>query len=73
MIRLSVRDADFEPRFVALLSQARETTETVDRVVAAILADVQSDQGASHAERSGANSHPSGECPADGVHYQRAL
>jgi histidinol dehydrogenase len=40
MIRLSVRDADFEQRFVALLSQARETTETVDRVVADILADV---------------------------------
>jgi histidinol dehydrogenase len=40
MIRLSVRDADFEQRFTALLSQARETTETVDRAVAAILADV---------------------------------
>ena len=40
MIRLSVRDADFEARFTALLSQARETTETVDRAVADIIADV---------------------------------
>jgi hypothetical protein len=39
MIRLSVRDADFESRFAALLSPARETTETVDRPVAAIIAD----------------------------------
>ncbi|WP_158924167.1 histidinol dehydrogenase [Acidisphaera sp. S103] len=40
MIRLSISDPGFEPQFVALLSQARETTETVDRVVAGILADV---------------------------------
>jgi histidinol dehydrogenase len=42
MIRLSVRDADFEARFTALLSQARETTETVDRAVAEIIAGVRS-------------------------------
>ncbi len=40
MIRLSTTDTDFESRFQALLSQARETTETVDRAVAAIIADV---------------------------------
>jgi histidinol dehydrogenase len=40
MIRLSVQDADFEARFIALLSQARETTETVDRAVADIIAAV---------------------------------
>jgi histidinol dehydrogenase len=40
MIRLSTVDADFEARFTALLSQARETTETVDRTVADILSDV---------------------------------
>jgi histidinol dehydrogenase len=40
MIRLSVHDADFETRFTALLSQARETTETVDRAVADIVAAV---------------------------------
>jgi histidinol dehydrogenase len=40
MIRLSVRDADFEVQFTALLSQARETTETVDRAVADIIAAV---------------------------------
>jgi histidinol dehydrogenase len=40
MIRLSVNDADFEVRFSALLSQARETTETVDRAVADIIAAV---------------------------------
>jgi histidinol dehydrogenase len=40
MIRLSASDTDFEARFTALLSQARETTETVDRAVAAIIADV---------------------------------
>ncbi|MDR3533610.1 MAG: histidinol dehydrogenase [Rhodopila sp.] len=40
MIRLSVKDADFETRFTALLSQARETTETVDRAVADIIAAV---------------------------------
>ncbi len=40
MIRLSAQDADFEARFTALLSQARETTETVDRSVADIIAAV---------------------------------
>ena len=40
MIRLSAGDADFEARFTALLSQARETTETVDRAVADIIAAV---------------------------------
>ena len=40
MIRLLTTDADFEARFTALLSQARETTETVDRAVAEIIAAV---------------------------------
>jgi histidinol dehydrogenase len=40
MIRLSTADSGFEAGFVALLNQARETTETVDRTVAAIIADV---------------------------------
>jgi histidinol dehydrogenase len=40
MIRLSVRDPDFEARFSALLAQARHTTETVDRAVAEIVAAV---------------------------------
>jgi histidinol dehydrogenase len=40
MIRLSTANPSFEPAFVALLNQARETTETVDRAVAAIIADV---------------------------------
>ncbi len=40
MIRLSTADAGFEAAFVALLSQARETTETVDRAVAEIIAAV---------------------------------
>jgi histidinol dehydrogenase len=40
MIRLSIRDADFEAGFSALLTQARETTETVDRAVADIIAAV---------------------------------
>src|ERR1700712_1964708 len=40
MIHLSSSDADFEARFTALLSQARETTETVDRAVADIIAAV---------------------------------
>jgi histidinol dehydrogenase len=40
MIRLTTTDPDFETRFTALLSQARETTETVDRAVADILANV---------------------------------
>jgi histidinol dehydrogenase len=40
MIRLSTAEAGFEAAFVALLSQARETTETVDRAVADIIAAV---------------------------------
>ncbi|HEY4042815.1 MAG TPA: histidinol dehydrogenase [Rhodopila sp.] len=40
MIRLATRDTDFEARFTALLGQARETTETVDRAVADIIDDV---------------------------------
>jgi histidinol dehydrogenase len=40
MIRLSIRDSDFEARFTALLGQARQTTETVDRAVAEIIAAV---------------------------------
>jgi histidinol dehydrogenase len=40
MIRLATTDPGFEARFTALLSQARETTETVDRAVADILANV---------------------------------
>ena len=40
MIRLFTTAADFEARFTALLSQARETTETVDRAVSEIIADV---------------------------------
>lgn len=40
MIRLSITDPAFDAQFAALLSQARETTETVDRAVTAILADV---------------------------------
>ncbi|HBK07020.1 MAG TPA: histidinol dehydrogenase [Acetobacteraceae bacterium] len=40
MIRLSITEPDFEARFTALLSQARETTETVDRAVADIIAAV---------------------------------
>ena len=37
---LSTRDADFEPRFLALLGQKREEAEDVDQAVAAIIADV---------------------------------
>jgi len=40
MIRLSTAQPDFDARFTALLAQARETTETVDRAVADIIADV---------------------------------
>jgi histidinol dehydrogenase len=40
MIRLSTASPGFEAAFVTLLNQARETTETVDRAVAAIVADV---------------------------------
>ena len=40
MIRLSTATSGFEAEFITLLNQARETTETVDRTVAAIVADV---------------------------------
>jgi histidinol dehydrogenase len=40
MIRLSTRDAGFEPAFRALLDDARETTAKVDADVAAIIAEV---------------------------------
>ena len=40
MIRLNTADASFEADFTALLSQARETTEAVDRTVADIIAEV---------------------------------
>ncbi len=40
MIRLSTTSPTFETEFAALLAQARETTETVDRVVASIIADI---------------------------------
>jgi histidinol dehydrogenase len=40
MIRLTTADAGFETAFTALLGQARETTESVDAAVAAIIADV---------------------------------
>ncbi len=40
MIRLATASPDFEAGFLALLHQARETTESVDRAVSAIVADV---------------------------------
>ena len=40
MIRLSTAEPTFEAGFIALLNQARETTEAVDRAVAEIVADV---------------------------------
>ncbi len=40
MIRLSTTAPDFADSFAALLAQARETTETVDSAVAAIIAEV---------------------------------
>ena len=40
MIRLTTTAPDFEPSFAALVGQARETTETVDQAVSAIIADV---------------------------------
>jgi histidinol dehydrogenase len=40
MIRLATTDPGFEAAFAALLDQSRETTESVDQVVAAIIADV---------------------------------
>jgi len=39
-VRLSLGESDFEPRFAALLAMKRETSEDVDRAVAAILAAV---------------------------------
>jgi len=43
VIRLETTDRGFEAAFTALLGQARETTETVDQAVAAIIADVRAD------------------------------
>jgi histidinol dehydrogenase len=43
MIRLDSSDAGFERNFVALLDQARETTESVDQAVSAIIADVRAE------------------------------
>jgi histidinol dehydrogenase len=40
MIRLTTTSPDFEPAFATLVGQARETTETVDKAVTAIIADV---------------------------------
>ncbi len=40
MIRITTTAPDFEPAFAALLGQARETTESVDQAVAAIIAAV---------------------------------
>jgi histidinol dehydrogenase len=40
MIRLATTDPGFEAAFAALLDQSRETAESVDQVVAAIIADV---------------------------------
>jgi histidinol dehydrogenase len=40
MIRLTTTAADFPAAFAALLAQARETTESVDKPVAAIIADI---------------------------------
>jgi histidinol dehydrogenase len=40
VIRLATNDRGFEAAFTALLGQARETTETVDHAVAAIIAEV---------------------------------
>jgi len=40
MIRLSTEDAGFEAGFLALLAQARETTNVVDQAVAAIIAEI---------------------------------
>ncbi|HEY2618792.1 MAG TPA: histidinol dehydrogenase [Acetobacteraceae bacterium] len=47
MIRLATTDSGFEAAFTALLDQARETTENVDHVVAAIIADVRAGGDAS--------------------------
>jgi histidinol dehydrogenase len=40
MIRLSTTQPDFQAAFAALLDQARETTDSVDQAVAAIIAEV---------------------------------
>ena len=40
MIRLDTTTPVFEPEFRALLDQSRETTESVDQAVSAIIADV---------------------------------
>jgi histidinol dehydrogenase len=40
MIRFSTSDTGFEAAFTALLNQARETTEAVDRSVSTIIADI---------------------------------
>jgi histidinol dehydrogenase len=40
MIQLSTTDSRFESDFAALLNQARDTTESVDEAVSAIIADV---------------------------------
>jgi histidinol dehydrogenase len=42
MIKLSTATSDFAAGFTALLNQARETTETVDQAVAAIIGNVRS-------------------------------
>jgi histidinol dehydrogenase len=43
VIRLATNDPDFEAAFGALLGQARETTETVDQAVAAIISGVRTE------------------------------
>ncbi len=43
MIRLTTANPSFDADFTALLGQARETTESVDQAVAAIIADVRAD------------------------------
>jgi histidinol dehydrogenase len=43
VIRLATMDRGFEEAFTALLGQARETTETVDQAVAAIIAEVRAE------------------------------
>jgi histidinol dehydrogenase len=43
VIRLATIDRGFEEAFTALLGQARETTETVDQAVAAIIAEVRAE------------------------------
>jgi histidinol dehydrogenase len=43
VIRLGTNDPGFEEAFTALLGQARETTETIDQAVAAIIAEVRAE------------------------------